>query len=168
MTLAKGKPLSYEDLVAYDHIDQEVERLYRAFLDTSLLEQSEKEGADYWTEVMKIRQDNQGVFKRFPGILYWFDLRADYWSKSGREAEVIKVVPASDLLRRVCLEAEALEQRIARAKGQGSQQRPLWRSPSPGKRSDSLPPTANESILARVVGTIEESRSAQSPPSSIT
>jgi len=141
------------DLLAYDDIELEVDRLFKGFLDASLMSFAASfplNITSYWKAVVEFRcrtlalveetahaffgPDEEktcsslidklkklektttgpsGETENFDVIqfLYWFDVRADYWSTGGDPALLNALVPA-DQLASIYEQAKALKNRI--------------------------------------------------------
>jgi hypothetical protein len=111
------------DLLSYSYIESEVDGLFRAYLDTSLMRiaqrhESSEDRERYWRDVRALRKetinskDDPASFYQYQ---YWFDVRSDYWSwhpKKGLKELVDGLVPA-EYLKLLCDEARALEARLA-------------------------------------------------------
>jgi hypothetical protein len=105
-----------EDLLAYDGISQDADRLFAAFLDMALLEFARDHRDSYWRKVAEFRaaeldpidarkvdgldaadladlieKADAAPYKNGRAFLYWFDLRAQYWhSRTGAISKDLK------------------------------------------------------------------------------
>ena len=127
MNRSQSDWLSYAqtDLLSYAHIKNEVDGLFRAYLDTSLMELAKEnpEPAGYWPKVITLRNsaldfpakgEKDKVSTGFFPYRYWFDMRADYWSRrSGDEVEkLVGGLLPSAYLKTLYEQATALKGRI--------------------------------------------------------
>jgi len=168
------------DILSYSDVDDEVERVYRAFLDSTLIEYAlqhskttEPGGAEggqcrccprkkqvevvekpYWEAVLRFRQENlnpipprprwadpcaelpstlaqrqreceelkearkkanEDRYRRDRAFLYWFDVRAYYWSKR-ETSNILGTFEASMQLELVYQQALALKRRVDAAR----------------------------------------------------
>jgi hypothetical protein len=157
------------DILSYSDVDDEVERVYRAFLDSTLIEYalqysrtSEQGGAEggqcrccprkkqvevvekpYWEAVLRFRQENlnpipprqrsgapsaawnenadarkranEDRYRRDRAFLFWFDVRAYYWSKR-ETSNILGTFEASVQLQLVYDQALALKKRVDAAR----------------------------------------------------
>jgi len=103
------RSLVYEELLAFDGIEESVDRLFRAYLDAVLVNIKRTEKSDYWGKVREFRRKelDPGTHPKYPAVtesrtvtpaesekiaeqraekkdliafLYWFDVRASFWS----------------------------------------------------------------------------------------
>jgi hypothetical protein len=155
------------DILSYSDVDDEVERVYRAFLDSTLIEYalqhskpSDQGGAEdgqcrccarkkkvevlpeaYWGAVLRFRRENlnpipprqrwaasdvelsedarksasEDRYQRNRAFLFWFDVRAYYWSKR-ETSNILGTFEASVQLQLVYEQALALKRRVDAAR----------------------------------------------------
>jgi hypothetical protein len=162
MNRSQSDWLSYAqtDLLSYAHIKNEVDGLFRAYLDTKLMElanNSTKPG-DYWPKVVTFRnsaldfpskKEKDTLSKGFYPYRYWFDLRADYWSRSPGQ-EVNKLVGGllpSAYLKTLYDQATALKERIDHIANLGTSRRA---SVATDKSDDGSPGPSLKTVLEKV------------------
>lgn len=137
---------SQSNLISYSQIHSDVDQLFRAYLDTALMELANVKFGDskgYWTGVIALRKDKLNYIEWAPGVaatarapsvqdlidtmppagasdqgfryLFWFEVRADYWSRATKpELEaLVAALPPSERLGILFSEARVLEGRLA-------------------------------------------------------
>lgn len=179
------------DLLPYADIEAEVDRLYRAYLDASLIERAKQYKDDprgYWKQVLDLLKSEFGIdekaahkdptekealldlFTKTSGAqplsryLYWFDVRADYWSPPfGNSAwsAAVEALPSKQQLKSLFDQAAALKLRIDEQERQGF---------SPPEGADTLAPTKGSTAegpptlaqLKAILAKLEASKPAHS------
>jgi hypothetical protein len=133
---------THTDLLSYDDIDTEVDRIFRAFCDTTLIEYATSYGKNsqsYWKNVLVFRRKSLSPFDR-PDLLlkaaaqaaeppaandadfaqtrvflYWFDVRADYWSQHAADQALLDALVPSEELGALYKKAKTVQARIHNA-----------------------------------------------------
>jgi hypothetical protein len=173
---------THADLLSYSQIHSDVDQLFRAYLDTALMETAQRMLGDskgYWTGVIKLRMKKLGYRDPEPGkktdelsihdlikelspaselsetsqYLFWFEVRADYWSHATKEEldAVVGALPASKRLELLYEEARLLEGRVKNLPVQ-TETREIGADGVKGLTwIDPLPPAGFQGLLAKVV-----------------
>jgi hypothetical protein len=138
------------EFLSHEDIDRDVERVYRAYCDATLLEFAKSpDPAEYWAQVVTFRRKNFGPLDRsefverarakveavppenqrqrwaeeghnFTGrleFLYWFDVRADFWSTLDKRKLDKEVVVTAEQLEMLYGEILAAKRRLQEAEG---------------------------------------------------
>jgi hypothetical protein len=172
---------THADLLSYSQIHSDVDQLFRAYLDTALMETAQHmlgNSKGYWKGVIELRKKKLGypdpesdvktdalsvadLIDHLPEpsdpseasqYLYWFEVRADYWSQATqKELEAVAgALPASKRLEMLYEEARLLEGRI-KTLSNGAEQPELGADESKALTwIDPLPPAAFQGLLAKV------------------
>lgn len=170
----------HTDLLSYDDIDRDVDGIFRAFCDTTLIEYAKddvKTPGTYWAKVVKFRRENLSPYDRpdflkkagspaagkklsdvdfehARGFLYWFDVRADYWSRKGANQKLVDTLVPAEKLGELYRHAETVKERIDSA------------GKLPGASDDwtTLPRTT--SIIEKVTEGAAQRKAGSEPPAS--
>jgi hypothetical protein len=132
----------YAELLSYKDLDEALAQLHRAYFDMKLLELRHTHPGDdqYWKEVSELRckeldpftcepgtrelsesalqtaraafQKRKEYFTYQQGFLYWFDLRAGFWSTNASVKQLVDVLVPADAFARLYQQAVTLKQRI--------------------------------------------------------
>jgi hypothetical protein len=131
----------YSDFLSYQDIDKDVDELYRAFLDTTLIRRALESNheATYKEKVATLRRQyldpnprprldvdgpatsdkaDDDKFIRARRFLYWFDVRADYWWRARPSKHLLDALLKPSELALLHEQAHALQLRIDAAKAQ--------------------------------------------------
>jgi hypothetical protein len=138
------------EFLSHEDIDRDVERVYRAFCDATLLEFAKESSttAEYWAKVVTFRRANFGSLDRSEFVerargkvdvvppeeqqklwadeghkhsgrlefLYWFDLRAEFWSTLDKRKLDKELVVTAEQLGMLHGEIQAARLRLQEAK----------------------------------------------------
>jgi hypothetical protein len=177
----------HTDLLSYDDIDKDVDGIFRAFCDTTLIEYA-KDGAQntpaFWANVVNFRRKNlcpydrpdfleraskaeppppedgerltNEDFERTRGFLYWFDVRAEYWSRNGANQKLVDTLVPAPELQELYHHAVAVQQRIHTQLPEASDNGDAWPrntvierfAPKPGPAKAAAAPEAEEEEAA--------------------
>jgi hypothetical protein len=107
---------AHMDLLAHEGIDLGVDRIYRAFLDTTLAGFAKDAGtsAAYWEKVAAFRREHFEPQQATLGFLYWFEVRAEHWSRERAGHALVEKLATADQRDWLAHEAQAMHRRIDR------------------------------------------------------
>jgi hypothetical protein len=104
------------ELLAHEGIDRDVDRIVRAFLDTTLaaLTKEAPNPRAYADKVAAFRREHLEQAHTL-AFRYWFDVRAEHWSHQPSSAGLVEKLAAADPRDWLVHEARAMSKRIDRA-----------------------------------------------------
>lgn len=134
------------DLLSYSHIESEVDGLFRAYLDTSLMAyaqdcEDQRSRTAYWRAVDEFKKGTLSSVNG-EGYQYWFDVRADYWSQHPAKGlkELVDGLVPKNYLGLLVAEARALAERLQHI---GTQRDSLRRKGKDSAGNPSVPGVLN-------------------------